>query len=66
MAPGDLPHIVPTGFPRKPPPMLRLFRLIRIFSVARRFGLDEFALSAGDSRWVGALRVLAALGGAER
>ena len=46
--------------------MSRLFRLIRIFIVARRFGLDEFALSAGDSRWVGALRVLARLGGADR
>ena len=66
MAPDGLPHIVPTGFPSQPLSMLRLFRLIRIFSVARRFGLDEFALSAGDSRWVVALRVLASLGGAER
>ena len=46
--------------------MSRLLRLIRIFTVAWRFGLDEFALAAGGSRWAGLLRLSRALGGSAR
>ncbi len=45
--------------------MSRLLRLIRIFAVAWRFGLDEFALSAGAKRWAGLLRFLRAISGSK-
>ena len=46
--------------------MSRLLRLIRIFFIAWRFGLDEFALAAGGTRWAGPLRVSRSLGGTAR
>lgn len=46
--------------------MYRLFRLIRIFSVAWRFGLDEFALAAGAGRWSGPLRAFHGMGNSSR
>jgi len=44
----------------------RLIRLIRIFSVAWRFGLDEFALAAGGGRWASLLKLSRTLGGTAR
>ena len=44
--------------------MSRLLRLIRIFAVVWRFGLDEFVLSAGASRWARLLRFARAVAGA--
>jgi len=39
----------------------RFFRLLRIILVAWRFGLDEFAVVASESRWGWAVRILPAL-----
>ena len=46
--------------------MSSLLRLIRIFLVAWRFGLDEFVLIAGIGRWAGVVRMAGRLGNADR
>ena len=46
--------------------MASLFRLLRIFSVAWRFGLDEFVLAAGVGRWASLIRFIGRVGGDNR
>ena len=46
--------------------MSSIFRLIRIFTVAWRFGLDEFALAAGVGRWESLLWFFGTIGGRDR
>src|SRR4051812_30292427 len=46
------------------PPVSSLFRLLRIFAVAWRFGLDEFAVAGSEERrWARAVRAITGLRG---
>ena len=46
--------------------MSSIFRLIRIFTVAWRFGLDEFVLAGGVGRWASLVRLAGKIGGGDR